>query len=219
MTEVESTFSSDKSSITSLGSGTIELTLGGTEGEWTLTSSNGKLGATAVKKLAWDGGTQTWSISISSGDATIQNGTDSYGRFLHNTGSTRFTTYTSSPSVSMLLPQLYRKSAGVTYSDYTTTCVVCALASISLNTDADNEPTTFAVTGNAPKLLPASGTWHLDNPFVNSDGSPAVITLEGGQRLTVTAVPGATSTLEFKLTRTSGGNPFVSYVYNLAPAN
>ena len=91
--------------------------------------------------------------------------------------------------------------------------------SISLNTDADNEPTTFAVTGNAPKLLPASGTWHLDNPFVNSDGSPAVITLEGGQRLTVTAVPGATSTLEFKLTRTSGGNPFVSYVYNLAPAN
>ncbi len=136
MTEVESTFSSDKSSITSLGSGTIELTLGGTEGEWTLTSSNGKLGATAVKKLAWDGGTQTWSISISSGDATIQNGTDSYGRFLHNTGSTRFTTYTSSPSVSMLLPQLYRKSAGVTYSDYTTTCVVCALASISLNTDA-----------------------------------------------------------------------------------
>ena len=91
--------------------------------------------------------------------------------------------------------------------------------SISLNTDADSEPTTFAVTGNAPKLLPASGTWHLDNPFVNSDGSPAVITLEGGQRLTVTAVPGATSTLEFKLTRTSGGNPFVSYVYNLAPAN
>ena len=36
----------------------------------------------------------------------------------------------------MLLPQLYRKSAGVTYSDYTTTCVVCALTSISLNTDA-----------------------------------------------------------------------------------
>ena len=136
MTEVESTFSSDKSSITSLGSGTIELTLGGTAGAWTLTSSNGVLGATAVKKLAWDSGTQTWSISISGGDATIQNGTDSYGRFLHNTGSARFTTYSSAISASMLLPQLYRKSAGVTYSDYTTTCVVCALTSISLNTDA-----------------------------------------------------------------------------------
>ncbi len=136
MAEVASTFSSDKSSITSLGSGTIELTLGGTEGAWTLTSSNGKLGATAVKKLVWDSGTQTWSISISGGNATIQNGTNSYGRFLHNTGSTRFTTYSSDTNVSMLLPQLYRKSAGVTYSDYTTTCVVCALTSISLNTDA-----------------------------------------------------------------------------------
>lgn len=136
MAEVASTFSSDKSSITSLGSGTIELTLGGTAGAWTLTSSNGKLGATDVKKLAWDSGTQTWSISISGGNATIQNGTDSNGRFLHNTGSTRFTTYASATNVSMLLPQLYRKSAGVTYSDYTTTCVVCALTSISLNTDA-----------------------------------------------------------------------------------
>lgn len=136
MAEVASTFSSDKSSITSLGSETIELTLGGTEGAWTLTSSNGKLGATAVKKLAWNSGKQTWSISISGGNATIQNGTNSYGRFLHNTGSTRFTTYSSDTNVSMLLPQLYRKSAGVTYSDYTTTCVVCALTSISLNTDA-----------------------------------------------------------------------------------
>lgn len=136
MAEVASTFSSDKSSITSLGSETIELTLGGTAGAWTLTSSNGKLGATAVKKLAWNSGTQTWSISISDGGATIQNGTDSYGRFLHNTGFTRFTTYSSDTNVSMLLPQLYRKSAGVTYSDYTTTCVVCALTSISLNTDA-----------------------------------------------------------------------------------
>lgn len=91
--------------------------------------------------------------------------------------------------------------------------------SISLNTDADNEPTTFAITGNAPALLPTSGTWRLDNPFVNSDGSSAIITLDGGQRLTVTAVPGASSALEFKLTRTSNGNPFVSYVYNLIPAN
>ena len=153
MAEVASTFSSDKSSITSLGSETIELTLGGTEGAWTLTSSNGKLGATAVKKLAWNSGTQTWSISISGGDATIQNGTDSYGRFLHNTGSTRFTTYASDTNVSMLLPQLYRKSAGVTYSDYTTTCVVCALTSISLNTDAVQESFATDDTFNSTGLV------------------------------------------------------------------
>ena len=136
MTEEASTFSSDKSTITSLGSSTMELTLGGSEGAWTLTSSEGLLGATGLKKLAWGSGTTTWTISISDGDATIQNGTSANGRFLHNVNNTRFTTYTSSTSTSMLLPQLYRKGGGVSYSDYGTTCVVCALSSISLNTDA-----------------------------------------------------------------------------------
>jgi M6 family metalloprotease-like protein len=136
MTEEESTFSSDKSTITSLGANTVELTLGGSEGAWTLTSSSGLLGATAVKKLAWGSGTTTWEISISNGDATIQNSNSTYGRFIHNVGTPRFTTYTSSTSSTMLLPQLYRKGGGVSYSDYGTTCVVCALTSITLNTDA-----------------------------------------------------------------------------------
>lgn len=135
MSEVASTFSSDKSTITSLGTNTVELTLGGSEGAWTLTSSSGQLGATAVKKLAWDSGTTTWEISISDGDATIQNGTSTYGRFLHNVTNTRFSTYTSATNTSMLLPQIYRKGGGVSYSDYGTTCDVCALTGIALNTD------------------------------------------------------------------------------------
>ena len=177
MTEVASTFSTDKSTITSLGTNTIELTLDGSEGAWTLTSSSGLLGATAVKKLAWGSGTTTWEISISGGDATIQNGTESYGRFLHNVNTPRFTTYTSSTSTSMLLPQLYRKGGGVSYSDYGTTCVVCALTSISLNTDAvkklttagdktvtvsytENEETrTATYTINVAELVKHSVTW------------------------------------------------------------
>lgn len=121
MASVESTFSNNQ--ITSLGSGTVELTLGGSEGAWTLSSTSGLLGATAVKKLAWGSGTTTWSISISGSDATIQNTTDGYGRFLYNVNSPRFTTYTSNTSVSMLLPQLYRKTGGgASYSDYSTVC-------------------------------------------------------------------------------------------------
>lgn len=108
MASVSSTFSSDKSTITSLGSGTIELTLGGTSGAWTLSSSSGALGATAAKKLAWGSGTTTWSISISSGNATITNGTSSYGSMQYNTQSPRFTTYTSGQAA----VQLYRKSGG-----------------------------------------------------------------------------------------------------------
>lgn len=108
--------------ITTMGEGTVELTLGGKKDEWTLTSSNGALGATAVKKLAWGSGTTTWQISISSEDATIQSTTSDYGRFLYNVNSPRFTTYTSNTSVSMVLPQLYRRSGGVSYEDYSLIC-------------------------------------------------------------------------------------------------
>ena len=97
-------------SFATLPSGAAELTLGGSSGAWTLTNASGKkLGATAVKKVAWGSGTTTWTITIASnGDATIQSTTSSYGRFLHNVSSTRFTTYTSNATSSMLLPQLYR---------------------------------------------------------------------------------------------------------------
>ncbi len=123
MASVGSTFSSNKDQITSLGSETVELTLGGSAGAWTLSSTSGLLGATAVKKLAWGSGTTTWSISISGGDATIQNTTESYGRFLYNVNSPRFTTYTSNATASMLLPQLYRKTGGgASYSNYSTAC-------------------------------------------------------------------------------------------------
>ena len=98
--------------ISSLPNGAVVLTLGGSSGSWTLTNASGqKLGATAVKKVAWGSGTTTWSISISSNNATIQNTTSSYGRFLYNVSSPRFTTYTSDANASMLLPQLYRKKA------------------------------------------------------------------------------------------------------------
>lgn len=120
MGSVSSTFSDNK--ISSLGEGTVQLTLGGSTGAWTLSNGNKKLGATAVKKIAWDNGTQTWSISISDGNATIQNGTESYGRFLYNANNPRFTTYTSNATAAMLLPQLYRKGAAATYKDYTTIC-------------------------------------------------------------------------------------------------
>ena len=120
MTSVATSISDGK--ITTMGEGTVELTLGGQKDAWTLTSSNGALGATAAKKLAWGSGTTTWKISISGGDATIQNTTSDYGRFLYNATSPRFTTYTSNPSASMLLPQLYRREGGVSYEEYGLYC-------------------------------------------------------------------------------------------------
>lgn len=118
---VDSTFSSDKKTITSLGSDTVQMTVGGSSGAWTFSNGDALLGATAVKKVAWGSGTTTWSVSISNGDATILNTTSSYGRFLHNVTSPRFTTYATSTaaSTSMLLPQIYYQAGGASTLTYT----------------------------------------------------------------------------------------------------
>lgn len=107
---VISAFSEDMSTIAELGQGAVVFTLGGEADAWTLSNSEGELlGCTEVKKVAWANGTTTWKISIgTNSDATIQSTNTSYGRFLYNVQSTRFTTYTSAPNAGMLLPQIYR---------------------------------------------------------------------------------------------------------------
>lgn len=104
--------------------GAVELTLGGTSAAWTLTNAEGQLlGATAAKKVAWGSGTTTWTISIdNNSNATIQNTTDANGRFLYNVNDTRFTTYTSNTSASMVLPQLYKWGQSQSYSEFSFTC-------------------------------------------------------------------------------------------------
>ncbi len=121
MASVDGTFSGDKNSITSIGDACV-LTLGKSDDNWTFTNVDAELlGATAAKNLAWgSSGTTTWSISIADAEgeykATIQNTTSTYGRFLYNSGQPRFTTYTSSTSVSMILPQLYKFVGGSYYN-------------------------------------------------------------------------------------------------------
>lgn len=107
---VTSTFSDDMSTIAELGQGAVVFTLGGEADAWTLSNSEGELlGCTEVKKVAWANGTTTWKINIgTNSDATIQSTNTSYGRFLYNVQSTRFTTYISNPNAGMLLPQIYR---------------------------------------------------------------------------------------------------------------
>lgn len=94
---------------------------------------------------------------------------------------------------------------------------------IQLGVDANGAPAQFTVSGNAPALLPVSGNWSMENDFYNSDGSaPRILLTDGsdkGMALTVTSVPGAKPSLEFKLTRKQNGQAFVSYVYNLVSAD
>ena len=109
ITPLDTPFSDDKKTMNAKDN-MLKLTLGGEIDAWTLTNEEGKLlGATAVKKVAFGSGTTSWKISIDSdAKATIQNTTSSRGRFLYNAKDTRFTTYTSNTSATMLLIQLYR---------------------------------------------------------------------------------------------------------------
>ncbi len=127
---VDQTFSNDLSSIPSLSGSALELTLGGAPGAWTMSNDAGQLlGATSVKNLAWDKGTTTWTITAEGEGFKIASTNGSYGRFLYNASASRFTTYTSNTSTSMLLPQIYVNGGGTIY--YTTEVIRCSHDSVA----------------------------------------------------------------------------------------
>ena len=122
LTTVGAVFSDDLTVIESMGEGAVTFTLGGTAGQWTLSNNSGNLlGSTAVKKLGWDKGTTTWTISFDeAGNVILQNTAEECGRFLYNVNNPRFTTYTTDTNVSMLLPQLYKRDGAIGTVYYTT---------------------------------------------------------------------------------------------------
>ena len=216
MAAVESTFGDG--TISSLGSGTVELTLGGTEDAWTLTSDDGLLGATAVKKVAWGSGTTTWSISIESGNATIQNGTGSYGRFLYNRDNPRFTTYTSNPSASMILPQLYRKTSSASYSDYSTTCTTCELTSISINTDAVTKSFVQGAAFTAEGLVVTAHYADCADKAVTATVTAPDMTTAGTKQVTVSYIENeVTKTASYNITVTEPVKYTVTWNVNGVP--
>lgn len=97
---------------------------------------------------------------------------------------------------------------------------------ITLNVDAENQPTSYKVGGTAPELFPNEGYWDLDTSFPYASGTAPTINLYSDAaktsltgRLTITSVPGAKSEMELKLTRKSKDVAFVSYVYQLSSLN
>ena len=185
-TDVTSTFSQDKTEITELSENAVTLTLGGSVGEWTFANEEGELlGATAVKKLAWDSGTTTWSISIFNGNATIQNTQQSYGKFLYNSSSPRFTTYSSSPTATMVLPQLYR---GGTAEPIDPTGLILNPTSIELAPGGSKTISTSFVPSNANQNKDITWTTSNSNVATVSNGTVSISnSATEGQSATITA--------------------------------
>lgn len=93
---------------------------------------------------------------------------------------------------------------------------------LTLNVDELYHPTSFEIKGDVPDLFLKSGYWSLDQPHTHSDGTASTILLytdeaktQLADELKITTMPGASTTLEFKLIRYNGEIPFVSYQYSL----
>ena len=97
---------------------------------------------------------------------------------------------------------------------------------VLFNTDDNNNPTSYNITGDAPALIPTSGYWSMPNLFINTDTTPNEIYLFTDQAktqkiatLALSSIPGLLDVFEFKLTRRTNGVAFVSYTYRLCKVN
>ena len=121
---VDATFSENDGILNQPSEDVAVFTLGGKAGAWTLIGADGQaLGATAVKKLAWNSGSMTWDISVEGGNVIITNTTASYGTMYYNNNNPRFTTYVS--VANMVLPQLYKLDGSSGEQHYTTELTKC----------------------------------------------------------------------------------------------
>lgn len=112
----------------------LEFTLGKSKGSWTLTSSEGVLGATAEKSLSSKNGTTTWNISIdASYNASITSTCSGYGTISYNSGSPRFLNYTSKQTAVQIYALENREAQSISYSGDT--------GSIDIYTNERNLPT------------------------------------------------------------------------------
>lgn len=104
---VTSVFSEDKSEITEVGETTAEFTLGGSAGNWTLTSASGTLGcgSTSNNSLNYTSNSK-WAISITNGAASVTTSINTSTVYIkYNSGSPRFGSYTTTGTINV-----YRKT-------------------------------------------------------------------------------------------------------------
>ena len=152
----------------------LEFTLGKSGDNWTLTSSEGVLGANAEKKLLKNAGTTTWNISIDEFyNASITSTDSSCGTILYNSnsGSTRFLNYTSKQTAVQIYALENREAQSISYSGNT--------GSIDIYTNEQNLPT-----------LDQSGV-KTSVKYDSSDETVATIDKNG----TITALKAGTTTI------------------------
>ncbi|MFD2941886.1 DUF5004 domain-containing protein [Flavobacterium notoginsengisoli] len=97
---------------------------------------------------------------------------------------------------------------------------------INFNVDEKNKPTSYEVTGNVPPLFAPKGYWELSSDFQQTNDRATKIYLysdaqktQKTDELRLMSVPGKNEEMQLQLVRSSGGTPFVSYIFKLNAIN
>ncbi len=226
----------------------IEITLTKTANEsnpgkyiYSLTTSEGTIGATAAKKMALDKGTTTWTISIDTdGTASISSTNSDYGRILYNVGSPRFLNYASATSATMLLPQIYKKSTTPPTDVLQSLTVSGTPTKTTYEAGEEFDPAGLTVTGtystSGSKTVTSGITWTFDPETLTAGTTSVSVTAKVGSvesaaytvtGLTVTEkeVPSGELALTFDMSKNPGSWPtdnpttLTNYTYTLDGEN
>ena len=180
-------------------------------------SDNQYLYATAVKKLAYGSTANTWTLSNGTAGVIMTYSTSSHGTMLCNnsTNSERFTTYTSTPSATMIQANLYME-----YSDGGTTPVTKQDVTMSFSpataTATMGESFTEPTLTTDPSGLTVTYS-SSDTGVATVDANTGAVTLVAAGTTTITATfagndsyneGSASYTLTVSAAQTSSGNEF-----------
>lgn len=161
----------------------IPITLGKEGENWTLSISGSKVGATAAKSLSTTGGTTTWTISISNGNASITSTTSTYGTIKYNTAAPRFLNYASGQTAI----QIYK-------IDNTTSRNLQFSANADTKDIKDGKNVSaLALTGNTDGGITYSST---NTAVATIDSNSGAITLVSAGTTTIKATAPKTATLK-----------------------
>lgn len=181
----------------------VEITLGKTGDNWTLTTSEGKIGANKAKELVINSGVDTWTISFAEESAVIASTTSENGCILYNSTSPRFLNYTSG----MKSIEIYKKgfnpagstansaTASVTFSREglanaadVTNVDIDEYISVSFDKGTNNNAPKYYTTGEAVRVY-GSNTFTIESTngvitnikitFGATDGSNEITTNVG----------------------------------------
>ena len=204
---VETTFNDDITDIT--GKSVVVYVVEGNQSTgWTFKneSTNQYLYATTTKKLAESSAKNTWTLS--GNETGVVMTYENYGTMLYNVSSPRFTTYTSSPTSTMVQAHLYMEYSGGTEPTSNTPTIVADKTLSFSTTVGDSQIKSFDVL--AESLTENITVSLTDQNNVFSLGSTTITksAAEDGATVSVTFTPTTDGTFTGTVTLTStGANP------------